>query len=133
MKRNNIIWFLLFGGLFMFQYCTSDYTKNLGEGYIYRQEGDPLNDIYCESPKGGRVPANVISFDYDKKFIIAKQKPKLPQDILYEKEYEYNLEENEIYFWLIIKKEQLVLGPLNEEKFNKARKKYKVPNKLSLN
>jgi len=133
MNRNKINWLLLFGVVFMFQCCTSDYTKELGEGYIYRHEGKPLNDIYSENPKGGSIPANVISFDYDKKYIIAKQRPKLPQDILYEKEYEYKLGGDMVYFWLIIKKEKLILGPLSEKEFKEAKKKYKVPDKLSLN
>ena len=113
--------------------CTSDYTQNLGQGYFYRHEGKPLNDIYNEYPqKNGRIPANVIAFDYDRNFIIAKQKPRLPQDILYEKEYEYKLGEDTIYFWLIIKEKKLVLGPLDIEEFKLARKQYNVPDNLKL-
>ena len=115
------------------QSCTSDYTKNLGDGYFYRHEGKPLNDIYSEYPqKNGRIPANVVAFDYDREFIIAKQKPRLPQDILYEKEYEYKLGEDTIYFWLVIKKEKLVLGPLDIDEFELAKKQYNVPNNLKL-
>ena len=73
------------------QCCTSDYTENLGGGYFFRNEGGDLKDILSKEPKGGEVPSTVIAFDYDKNFIIAKQRPKLPQDILYEKNYNYEL------------------------------------------
>lgn len=112
------------------QCCTSDYTENLGGGYFFRNEGGDLKDILSKDPKGGEIPSTVIAFDYDKNFIIAKQRPKLPQDILYEKNYNYELGADTTYFWLIIKKSRLVLGPLKEKEFRKVRERYEIPESL---
>ena len=118
---------------FMVQSCSSDYTKNLGNGYFYRFEGGEMNDIFNKKANGGQIPANVVSYDFDDDFIIAKQKPKLPQDPLYEKDYKYIKGDKEYYYWLIVKESNLVLGPLNFEEFNSSRIKYKVPNNIMLN
>lgn len=114
------------------QCCTSDYTENLGGGYFFRNEGGDLKDILSKEPKGGEIPSTVIAFDYDKNFIIAKQRPKLPQDILYEKNYNYELGADTTYFWLIIKESHLVLGPLKEKEFREVRERYEIPESLKL-
>lgn len=114
------------------QSCSSDYTKNLGNGYFYRFEASDLRDIHSENANGGEIPADVVSYDFDDDFIIAKQKPKLPQDPLYDKDYKYNRGDKEFYYWLIVKNENLVLGPLSLEEFNNQKIKYKIPNSLTL-
>jgi hypothetical protein len=114
------------------QNCSSDYTENLGNDYFYRNEGGIIKDILCKKANGGEIPATVIEYNYNNDFIIAKQKPKLPQDPLYDKTYKYNLGENVLYYWLIDKENQIVYGPLNIEEFNKVKVKLKVPNELKL-
>ena len=121
---------MIFSVALILQCCTSDYTENLGGGYFFRNEGGDIKDILCKKPKGGEIPSTVIAFDYDKNFIIAKQRPKLPQDILYEKNYNYELGVDTTYFWLIIKKSHLVLGPLNEKEFREVRERYEIPESL---
>lgn len=117
----------------LFQSCIfSDSTENLGNDYFYRNEGELVKDILCENANGGEIPATVVTYDFDDDFIIAKQKPKLPQDPLYEKEYKYNRGNHGFYYWLIIKNENLVFGPLNLEEFNILIDKYKVSKKLVL-
>jgi len=116
----------------MLQCCTNDYIENLGEGYFYRNEGGDLKDILSKKPLGGQIPSTVIDFNYNKNFIIAKQHPKLPQDILYDKEHNYELGTDTIYYWLIIKKKNIVLGPLKNKEFIKVRKLHKVPESLKL-
>jgi adenine/guanine phosphoribosyltransferase-like PRPP-binding protein len=108
----------------------SDSTENLGNGYFYRNEGETIKDILSNNASGGEIPATVVSYDFDDDFIIAKQKPKLPQDPLYEKDYKYDRGDKEYYFWIIEKNENIVLGPLNLEEFKIQRRKYKVPNEL---
>lgn len=110
----------------------ADSTKKLSGGYFFRNEGGEIKDILCEKPAGGEIPSTIIDFDYDKKFIIAKQKPKIPQDPLYNKNYHYKDGVDEIYFWLIIHENSLVLGPLSEKEFTTARKEYNVPDNLIL-
>lgn len=123
-------WYIVFCVAVILQCCTSDYTENLGGGYFFRNEGGDLKDILSKEPKGGEIPSTVIAFDFDKNFIIAKQRPKLPQDILYKKSYNYELGANTTYFWLIIKKNRLVLGPLKEKEFREVRKRFEVPESL---
>ena len=62
--------------------CTSDYSQNLGQKYVYRDEGGRIKEIFSQESDGEQIPATVISFDYNRQFIIAKQKPKIPQDPL---------------------------------------------------
>ncbi|MEO6696257.1 MAG: DUF3997 domain-containing protein [Ignavibacteria bacterium] len=118
--------------IFFINGSCSDYTENLGNGYFYRHEGGPLNDIHCTYANGGQIHATVIDYDYDGDFIVAKQKPDLPPDPLSDREYEYKFGVDVIYFWIIVKKKRLVLGPFNMEEFNVAKDKYKVPNDLTL-
>jgi len=108
----------------------SDSTENLGDGFFYRNEGGDIKDILCEKPKGGQIPSTVVDFAYNNEFIIAKQKPKLPQDILYDKNYNYKLGADFTYYWLIVKDKHIVLGPFDEREFMEERKKYKIPEKL---
>lgn len=118
--------------LFLLNNCTSDLTKKLGDGYIYRNEGGTIKEIYCESPNGGEIPATVVEYVYDNKFIIAKQMPKIPHDLLYEKTYVYSNGIDNFYYWLIIKGENVVFGPLSMTELDSIRTKYNVPKKLTL-
>jgi hypothetical protein len=110
----------------------SDYSENLGCGYTYVHEGGNDNYIFYEYPaKGGEIPSNIISFDYDKQFIIAKQKPN-EYDCAYEKEYVYPLGRDTVYYWLIVKQQQKVFGPLDFVSFQKLKEQYSVSDKLIL-
>jgi hypothetical protein len=114
--------------------CTSDYSKNLGSGYIYRDEGCEEKEIFCEQANGGKIPKTVLVYDYDKHYIIAKQKPQkddsniLLDDTIYEYKYGYDT----IYYWIILKDFKKVIGPLTEDEFLKAIIKYKVSKTLKL-
>lgn len=130
--RPNYLFFVLFQFV-LFGSCNfSDNSKDLGSEYFFRNEGESTRDILCRKPSGGEIPATVLSYDFDSNFIIAKQKPKIPQDQLYHVEYEYKYGDENIYYWLILKKEDIVIGPLNLEEFNYQKQIYKVPNKLVL-
>lgn len=131
--RNKSVLLLIFITSLLFQSCNlSDTTEMLGDGYFFRNEGNTIKDILCEVPGGGQVPATVIDYKYDKSFIIAKQKPKLPQDILYDKKYNYDNGDNDFYYWLIVKNEHTVLGPYNLLEFKNIKVKYNVPEGLIL-
>lgn len=75
--------FFFFCLILLIASCSSDVTKDLGDGYFLRDEGGNVKDILCEQPNSGEIPATIIDYDFDNNFIIAKQKPKLPQDPLY--------------------------------------------------
>lgn len=110
----------------------SDYLENLGDDYTYRDEGGDTKDILNKKPNCGIVPATVIEFKYNNSFIVAKQKPRLPQEPLYEKKYNYPYGNDKFYYWLVLKKERVALGPFNLEEFNVVRLKHNVPDNLIL-
>jgi hypothetical protein len=111
----------------------SDITENLGNGFFYRNEGGPIKDILCHKAQIGEIPATVVSFDYNSDFIIAKQKPKMPGDPLYDKEYQYKRGVDVYYYWLIIKKSNQIYGPLDLSEFIQLKFKYHIPEELQLN
>ena len=111
--------------LFFSLMCDSN-SKNLGNGFVYSAE--------CKHILGKvDIPPNVLSYDYDKNFIVVKQRPKEFNEAIYDKmEYVYPLGRDTIYYWLIIKHEQKVFGALDYDTFQKLKKEYKVPDKLTL-
>lgn len=121
--------FIFFTLLQIFSRCTNDYTKNLGGGYFYRHDGYPSNSIHSKHSNGGEIPSAVLDYNYNKIFIIAKQRPILTQDILY-KTYEYQLGKDTTYYWIIIKNKTLVIGPLDSILYEKKRIEYNIPNTL---
>ena len=131
MKLTNIIALLVFFVIFSSCNVGGDYNKELSGGYFYRNEGEDINDILCKKSEGGEIPANVIAFDYNSNFIIAKQKPKIPQEPLYSKKYSYDNGVDTVYYWIIVNKERLVLGPLSYESFDALRIKFNVSKELA--
>jgi hypothetical protein len=98
--------------------------EDLGGDFTYDAEQKDIIGIVD-------IPPQILSFDYDKRFIIVKQRPSKYHNAIYDKrEYFYPLGRDTIYYWLIIKKEQKVLGPLMLEDFNTLRAEYNVSEKL---
>lgn len=114
MKVKNLFLYCL---ILIIQGCTSDYSKYLGKGYFYRDEGGEIKDILCERPNGKEIPATVLDYAYNNKYIIVKQKPKLPQDPLYNRDYEYHNGESALYFWIILKEKDIAFGPMDKTEF----------------
>ncbi|HOB77669.1 MAG: DUF3997 domain-containing protein [Bacteroidales bacterium] len=134
-KLKNVLVLIIFYLIIIFNLnCTSDYSKNLGSGYIYRDEGCEEKEIFCEQANGGKIPKTVLVYDYDRHYIIAKQKPQkddsniLLDDTIYEYKYGYDT----LYYWIILKDFKKVIGPLTEDEFLKAIIKYKVSKTLKL-
>ena len=121
--------------LALLQSCNlgGDYTSELSGSYFYRAEGKGLNDILSHSRGGKEIPANVIGYDYNSEFIVAKQKPTKTDEPLYEGIYVYHHGRDEIYYWLIVHRTRLILGPMSELEFNTAMQKYGVPKTLDVN
>jgi len=133
MKKYFKIIFLIIGAIILLSIFLIFWTdnKNLGNGYVYYSDKKMIS-----SSNGlfGEIPSVVMSYDYDNNIIIAKQKPleNDPNALLYDFEYKYFKGYNTIYYWIIIKKENKVIGPMNEEDYIKQRNKYNVPAKLTL-
>ena len=119
------IWALCCVILVFLSMCDTD-GKDLGNGFDYSSEHKHITGKID-------IPPTIIWYDYDKYFIVAKQKPKKFHDAIYDKkEYVYPLGRDTIYYWLIIKQEQKVFGPLGYDSFQQLRKEYEVPDKLML-
>lgn len=126
-KIKIFVLFLLLICFFCFfpQMCDTE-NKNLGSGFVYNAEHKHILGKID-------IPPTIISYNYDKHFIIVKQKPKKNNEAIYDKiEYIYPSGRDTIYYWLIIKEEQKVFGAMDYESFQNLKKKYKVPNKLVL-
>ena len=130
-KINPIIIFLL-QIAFVVQSCSSDYTEKLGGGYFYRDEGKDIKDILCERSNNIESPATVINYSFNNDFIIAKQKPKLPQDPLYKKDYIYKNGISTFYYWIIIKRNDIILGPLDYQSYDREMINRNIPKYLRL-
>jgi hypothetical protein len=111
--------------------CSSDSSVDLSGGYFLIIEGKGSNIIVNRSAKTREIPSNIISYGFSDHFIIAKQKPDEVDNVIFTPTT-YKEGRDKIYFWLIVHKEKLVLGPMSEAKFKEARKKYKVPDELKL-
>ena len=111
--------------LFFLQMFDTD-SKNLGSSFIY-------SDVHKHILGKIDIPPTIISYDYDKHFIIVKQKPKKYNEEIYDKiKYIYPLGRDTVYYWLIIKDNHTVYGPLDIDEFNAARNKYNVSTDLKL-
>jgi hypothetical protein len=119
----------IFSLLCFFLFFTLMYNtelRNLGNGFVYDEEH---KDIIGKID----IPPTVISYDYDKNFIVAKQKPKEFNEAIYDKmEYVYPLGRDTVYYWLIVKQEQSIFGPLDFVSFQNLKEQYSVSDKLVL-
>ncbi|MGX5688164.1 hypothetical protein [Arcticibacter tournemirensis] len=52
-----------------------DYAKDLSGDYFYRDEGDSKKDILSHLPGKKDIYGEVLDYDYNDNFIVAKQKP----------------------------------------------------------
>jgi len=114
------------------QSCNYNDNKNLGNSFTYYSDHKMIASSIGEC---GGVPSIVLEYNYDKNFIIAIQKPieNDPNVLLYDVEYEYKEGYNSVYYWIIIKDNQNVIGPMSKSEFVEVRGKYNVPEDLILN
>lgn len=109
-RMRHLLCFLFLAHL-SFYSCTSDYYRNLGKGYVYRDEGGDMKEIYHKF-SDAEIPPTILSYSYNDKYVIAKQYPKLPRDA-YSKDYNYT--NDSIFYWLIEKDNNTIYGPLNNK------------------
>jgi hypothetical protein len=108
--------------IFIFNYDND--TIRLGKGIFY----DKINKhILCSYATD--IPPYVIAYDYDRNYIIVKQRPQYKEYVIYDR-INYPLGKNYTYYWIIIKRNKKVIGPLSYEDFIKKKQIYNVPDKL---
>ena len=66
----------MISALFIFQGCTiGDSSEELSGNYFYRDEGANLKEIICHLPDSKNIYSKVISYSFDKDFILVAQEP----------------------------------------------------------
>ncbi|MBP1630366.1 MAG: hypothetical protein H6Q15_1259 [Bacteroidetes bacterium] len=104
----------------------NDNNYKLSGGYNFDKEHKHIT---------GRIdiPPNVINYKYNDDYIIVKQRPTEIHNAIYDKmNYVYKYGKDNIYYWIIIHKDSIVLGPIDSLEYIKAREKYHIPEKLNL-
>jgi hypothetical protein len=114
------------------QSCNYNDNKNLGSSFVYYADHKMISSSTGEC---GGIPSSVLEYNHDKSFIIATQKPieNDPNALLYDSEYTYREGYNTVYYWIILKDNKKVIGPMSKSEFIEAREKYNVPENLMLN
>lgn len=118
--------------LAIFQSCNWDNNKDLGYGFVYY----PDNELILSTDgKFGEIPSTIIDYKYDSDFVVAMQKPREgdPNIRLYDYTYTYELGYDVVYYWIILKEQKKIIGPMTRVEFTEARKKYNVSESLILN
>ena len=125
MKKRYIVLHLLC--VLFIKSCAYYSIKKLGSGYFYRDEGGNVKDILCQRSHGEEIPATILDYVYNNEYIITKQKTEYPQEVLYK--YGTN---GSLSYWIILKINDTVLGPLSRQEYLDMRLKYQIPIELSL-
>lgn len=75
------------------------------------------------------IPPHIIDYQYDKRYIVIKQKPQVPlKQIYYDfNDIDYPTGLNNNYYWIIIKKKGEVIGPLSCLEFDSLTDVYNLP------
>ncbi len=111
---------------------TGNQATELGDGYFFRLPGNKTKDILNHKPNHKDIPANIEKMNFDRNFIIALQRPQKVDNSIYNNSPEYPYGSDTLYYWLVIKKLDLVLGPLSKREYENERIIYMVPEDLKL-
>jgi len=111
--------------LLLFSSCIGawDTTIDLGDGYNYYNEGGDYSEITKQFRDiNGKfvniiIPKTILIYTYDNDYILAKQREKKNM-------------KNIIQYWIIIKKKDSIIGPLNKSQFMDKLKIFSIPKKL---
>lgn len=111
--------------------CGSDWSEKLGDGYVYVEEGGEWNFIIGPILN---IPPNITSFTFDDNYIVATQMPlssRLPNynHSAFE-DYIFPEDNSGPFYWVVIKKEQNIYGPLDEEGLRIIKVRYQIPERL---
>jgi hypothetical protein len=152
MKTIKLFLLLLF--LSLVQSCTDEFAPELGGNYVISHDGS-YDRIILNKPNSIIIESEVVAFNFDSIFIIAKQKPywsimesirKEYPKISYEKEKRLYKRSEIFNYWIIDKKEEFyhyydekfernknaVVGPLTYEEFWDKRRELNVSDTLRL-
>lgn len=104
-----IISFLIFVALFFLLFHNPN--EDLGGGYTYYSEQKFISGDY-------EIPPVVLEYKYNDNVIVVKQRPMKHGNIMYA-ENNYYLGRDTIYYWIIEKNSQKIIGPTDQKSFLK--------------
>lgn len=108
--------FLILFLLYLIWCSLSSDDKRLGKGYVYYPEHRSIHYTRPGELKNRHIPPYVLGYNYDRYFIVARQKPEKFYEEIYGK-YDYPFSRDMTYFWIIVKADRKVLGPLDETSY----------------
>ena len=108
--------FLILFLLYLIWCSLSSDDKRLGKGYVYDPEHRAILYTRPGELKNSDIPPYVLGYNYDRCFIVARQKPQEFYEEIYGK-YDYPFSRDMTYFWIIVKADRKVLGPLDETSY----------------
>lgn len=131
MNKINKKTYILLACLLLAAYCfysiTSLDKKDLGGGYTYYYEQDHVLGRDKTQPD---IPPTIDAFSYDDEFIIAKQslRGRCPSAMYNAPDnyVDYPLGLDSTYYWIIVKKNDSLLGPLTKSEFNEKYREMKI-------
>ena len=120
-KIKNIVSMLLLAIVFLIAWTTitlifCDGSEDLGGGFTYYPEQKMISGKF-------QIPPIILEYKYNSEIIIVKQHPTKYKDIMYD-DYDYTLGRDTIYYWIIEKKTNTLVGPVNYDIFLKLVGKY---------
>ncbi len=103
----------------------SDYTSELSGGYLFVRESSVNQYIVKRGFRSGDpfIPCTVISYVFDRDFILAAQKPSADC---------FKHQENEILLWIINHSTDEIIGPLGVSDYLEMRGGLNIPFNLQL-
>ena len=126
------IFIICFIVISMFSFFEGNNIIELGYGFHYNEELLAIMSDYLNLPD---IPPEVLMYQYDDNFIVAKQKPRRYKEFnyTYNEGYKYSKGLDSEYYWIIKKKEKKVFGPLEYSQFIRLCDEFYVPENLRLN
>jgi hypothetical protein len=126
------IFIICFIVISMFSLFEGNNIIELGYGFHYNEELLAIMSDYLNLPD---IPSEVLMYQHDDSFIIAKQKPRRYKEFnyTYNEGYKYSKGLDSEYYWIIKKKEKKVFGPLEYSQFIRLCDEFYVPENLRLN
>jgi hypothetical protein len=121
-------WIIVLVCLIILGCSLNDETRNLGNGWVLAKEGS--EDVVLD---GGDliIPCQVTKYGINDDFIVAEQHRRI--DCFVSKgSFIYPASLDSIYYWIVVHKKGLVLGPLEYQEYTRKRDSLLIPQSVIL-
>ena len=120
-----------------FLYVTSgNRPRYLGDGFYFSSTNEFNKHIWYwrlfdKEHEDIGVPPCVLSYRNTHRFILVMHKPRKFDDII-DIHYTYPQGRDSDYFWIVIKKEKIIIGPMSKEKMVACQDSLLIPARLQI-